>query len=258
MTRLRKDQRRIGTRKLYAMLSDFLAQSEIKIGRDAFFALLKEHSMLIRPRKKKTVTTLSKHRFKKYPNIIREFCPQKPNELWVSDITYINLDNRFAFLSLITDAYSRKIVGYRLCKNLSTEGPLRALKMALVNESPKSRIIHHSDRGVQYCCFEYVKLLTSKGVTISMTENGDPLENALAERVNGILKTELLASRYSSFSIAENEITKAIHIYNNLRIHGSINNFTPAKAHKLSGHLPRLWKNYYQIRAKRKEDDMKN
>src|SRR5207253_6265873 len=125
-------------------------------------------------------------RYRRFANIVRDFIPTGPNQLWVSDITYIHLQNGFAYLSLITDAYSRKIVGYCLLDTLAAAGPLMALKMALLNNPEISDLIHHSDRGVQYCCDEYIHLLKKYGIKISMTESGDPLENALAERVNGI------------------------------------------------------------------------
>ena len=174
-------------------MQDFLTSHSFQIGRDAMFDLLADRGLLITKRKRRGfITTLSKHRFKKYPNIISNFIPVAPNQLWVCDITYIHLTNGFAYLSLITDAYSRKIVGFFLSRDLSTQGPLNALKMALAGNPDRNGLIHHSDRGVQYCCDAYVKLLQDKKIKISMTENGDPLENAIAERVNGILKQELL------------------------------------------------------------------
>ena len=159
-----------------------------------FFSLLLDRGLLITKRKRRgCVTTFSRHRFIKYPNLIRDFIAIAPNQLWVSDITYIHLKDGFAYLSLITDAYSRKIVGFYLCRDLSAQGSLKALKMALTNNPDRIGLIHHSDRGVQYCCNEYVKMLSAKNkIKISMTENGDPLENAIAERVNGILKQEWL------------------------------------------------------------------
>ena len=153
------------------------------------FDLLSERGLLVNKRKRKgCVTTLSKHRFKKYPNSIRDFIPIAPNQLWVSDITYIHLPNSFAYLSLITDAYSHKIVGFYISNDLTANGPLQALKMALKANTNTTELIHHSDRGVQYCCDAYVKALNSKKVKISMTEKGDPLENAIAERVKRYFK----------------------------------------------------------------------
>jgi putative transposase len=213
-------------------MQQFLVAHSFEIGRDAMFNLLSKQGMLITKRKRRgCITTLSRHRFKKYPNIIRDFIPLAPNQLWVSDITYIHLSNGFGYLSLITDAYSRKIVGFYLSETLSAQGSLKALKMAIANNPNRAGLIHHSDRGVQYCCDKYVKLLTDKGIKISMTENGDPLENAIAERVNGILKQELLEEVFPNFKIAQEEIAIACSTYNHLRPHGSINNLKPMEAH---------------------------
>jgi transposase InsO family protein len=251
--RYRKYQKRIGTRKLLGEMSTFLQAHHFQIGRDAMFNLLAERGFLVTKRKRKgCVTTLSKHRFKKYPNIIREFIPIAANQLWVSDITYIHLQDGFAYLSLITDAYSRKIVGFYLSKDLTANGPLLALKMALKTNANISGLIHHSDRGVQYCCDVYVALLNKNKIKISMTEKGDPLENAIAERVNGILKQELLEAVFSDFEKAQREIAIACSTYNYLRPHGSIDNLKPADAHVLSGTLKKKWKNYWQL-TKQKE-----
>jgi putative transposase len=254
--RYRSYQKRIGTRKLLEEMEAFLTAHHFQIGRDAMFELLRERALLVTKRKRKScTTTLSKHRFKKYPNIVRHFIPIAPNQLWVGDITYIHLHEGFAYLSLITDAYSRKIVGFCLSKDLSAKGPLKALKMALQSNANREGLIHHSDRGVQYCCDEYVKLLQDKQIKISMTENGDPLENALAERVNGILKTELLEEIFADYSTAQKEVAIAISTYNHLRPHGSIDNLKPAEAHQLSGKIEKRWKNYWQLN-KQKEVEM--
>jgi transposase InsO family protein len=238
-------------------MSTFLTQQGFQIGRDAMFDLLSERGLLVRKRRRSgCVTTFSKHRFKKYPNIIRDFIPIAPNQLWVSDITYIHLPNGFAYLSLITDAYSRKIVGFYLSKDLSAKGPLNALKMAIKTNNVITGLIHHSDRGVQYCCDAYVKLLTDQKIKISMTENGDPLENAIAERVNGILKQELLQEEFPDFITASNEVAVACSTYNHIRPHGSIDDLKPAEAHQMKGNINKRWKNYYQINKKRKEAQM--
>jgi putative transposase len=250
--RYRKQQKRIGTRKLKGEMKDFLVAHDFKIGRDAMFNLLAQNGLLVTRRKRKgPVTTLSKHRFKKYPNIIRDFIPTAPNQLWVSDITYIHLAGSFAYLSLITDAYSRKIVGFYLSRDLSAKGSLRALKMALKNNTNRTALIHHSDRGVQYCCDAYVNLLQNNKIKISMTENGDPLENAIAERVNGILKEELLEEIFPDFTSAQREVAIACSTYNYLRPHGSIDNLKPAEAHQQNGELKRRWKNYYNYNQKK-------
>jgi transposase InsO family protein len=239
-------QPRIGTRKLIIMLADFARIHKINLGRDALFSLLREHDLLIRKRKRKAVTTFSKHWLKKYPNLIRGFMPLASNHLLVSDITYIVVADGFAYLSLITDGYSRKIAGFYLSKTLEAKGTIEALKMAIKNCSNTKNLIHHSDRGVQYCCADYVKLLQDKNIQISMTENGDPLENAIAERVNGILKEELLQTKYNSFDEAKKSVAKSIVIYNSLRPHSSCNMFTPNEAHKKEGELKKHWKNYYK------------
>jgi transposase InsO family protein len=237
--RYRKLQKRLGTRKLYGEMRPFITAHGFQIGRDALFTLLSERGLLIKKRKRSgCITTFSRHRFKKYPNLIKDFIPIAPNQLWVSDITYIHLKQGFAYLSLITDAYSRKIVGFYLSRDLSAQGSLKALKMALTNNLNRTGLIHHSDRGVQYCCNEYVNLLDTKhNIKISMTENGDPLENAIAERINGILKQELLEEEFANFEAAQKAVAIACSTYNHLRPHGSINNMKPVEAHQKTGKL---------------------
>jgi len=248
---IRKSQKRLGCRKLIHKLNPFMAQHQIVIGRDAFFDLLSERNLLVRKRKRrKPITTFSDHWMRKYPNLIEGFYPTAPNQLWVSDITYIVVGNGFAYLSLITDAYSRKIVGFYLSKDLSAQGCIRALGMALDNNPVLGRLIHHSDRGSQYCCSDYVKILNDNFIKISMTQNGDPRENAIAERVNGILKDELLAKSHLNYEEAVRNVSIAISIYNHQRPHGSIDYLTPIEAHFRSGKLKRRWKNYY---SKKKE-----
>ena len=253
---LRKSQKRIGTRKMLFMLSDFIAEHQFSIGRDTFFDLLRENNLLVRKRKgRKPQTTFSKHWYKKYDNLVIGFVPTAANQLWVSDITYVHLENEFAYLNLITDAYSRKIVGFYLCKDLSAKGTIDALKMALrgltKREKQSNRLIHHSDRGLQYCSNDYVKLLNDNFIDISMTQTGDPLDNALAERVNGILKDELLEEVYPDFELAQSAVALAISIYNYQRPHSSVDMLTPAKAHEKTGELKRHWKNYYSIKKEK-------
>lgn len=243
---IRKTLKRIGTRKLFFMMQDFMQQHHIQIGRDALFDLLASHRLLIRRRIRRIpVTTFSNHWMHKYPNLIIGFIPTAPNQLWVSDITYICLVNNFAYLSLITDAYSRKIVGFCLSETLAADGCIKALKMALISNPQRGRLIHHSDRGSQYCCADYVGILEKQYIKISMTQSGDPLENALAERVNGILKDELLEKQYLHFQQAQQAISIAISIYNHQRPHSSIDLLTPVEAHLREGELKRRWKNYY-------------
>jgi transposase InsO family protein len=245
--KIREVQKRIGGRKMYHMTQPFCSEHGIKIGRDAFFDLLREDSLLVaRRRSRKPRTTIS-NRFRRYPNLIRDYVPNRPNEVWVSDITYVRLQKGFGFLSLITDAYSRMIVGYSLSHSLSTKGCVAALKMALRNNPKRHSLIHHSDRGTQYSSAEYVKLLGTS-ICISMTEKGDPLENAIAERVNGIIKEELLDKDLTSFREARESVGRAITIYNHQRPHSSVDYLTPAMAHTRTGELKRRWKNYFSIR----------
>jgi putative transposase len=237
---------RIGTRKLLHLLTPRLAEHHLEVGRDYLFELLATHKLLVRSRRRKVVTTDSKHWMRKYSNLTGALTMVRPEQLWVSDITYIRLTNGFAYLSLITDAYSRKIMGYHLSKTLAAEGCIAALKMALAARSyPAQSLIHHSDRGAQYCCKDYVELLTENKIAISMTQNGDPYENALAERVNGIIKGEFnLYSSAVGFEQTCQLVQTAIQAYNDLRPHASCNYLTPQQAHLHSGVLTRRWKNY--------------
>ena len=213
MLHIRSQQPRCGGRKLLIMLQPFLKQQKISIGRDAFFNLLAKNKLLVRNRKRSVHTTNSKHFFYRYPNLVKSFTPRHAHELWVADITYIPVKDRFAYLHLITDAYSRKIVGFHTSDNMRVDSAVVALQKALDQKPADAIVIHHSDRGMQYCSNEYVKLLTQHHARISMTQNGDPYENAMAERVNGILKTELIAETYADVNIAESPINRKS--YNN-------------------------------------------
>lgn len=238
---------RVGTRKLHFMINQKLSEHKLDIGRDYLFDLLEKYKLLIRHRKRKAITTNSNHWMRKYSNLIKELQLCRPEQLWVCDITYIRLINGFVYLSLITDAYSHKIVGYNLRKDLSAEGCLTALEMALLNRYYCHSLIHHSDRGSQYCCKAYVDLLCEHNIAISMTENGDPYENAIAERLNGIIKDEF--SLYSSqfgFEETAQLIEKSINAYNQLRPHESCDYLTPDQAHQKSGELKKRWKNYHK------------
>jgi transposase InsO family protein len=243
---------RIGTRKLKFMLDSSLQRHGICIGRDLLFDLLCEYGLLVRRRKKrKCITTDSDHPFKKYPNLIREMISDRPCLLWVSDITYIAVANSYCYLSLVTDAYSRKIVGYCLHTTLEKDGPLSALKMALTKEEREKGklLIHHSDRGLQYCCKDYIESLVQNKISISMTEKGDPYENAIAERVNGILKSEfLLGKTFKNYEEALAVVNSSIATYNAERPHLSLEYRTPQQAHQKQGALLKKWKskNEYQ------------
>lgn len=254
---VRKQQPRCGGRKLFIMLQPFFKQHNIVIGRDRFFDLLKRNKLLVRKTKRSVHTTNSKHHFYRYPNLVKLFTPLKAHELWVADITYIPLKERFAYLFLITDAYSRKIVGFNVTDDMKVSSAVVALKQALAQKPPDTIVIHHSDRGIQYCSNEYVNLLLEHRAMISMTNNGDPLENAIAERVNGILKTELISGFYSDVNTASVHIARCITIYNHRRRHSSLNWQIPADVHTQKGPQIRRWKNYYYT-AKLKEVTMQS
>jgi len=246
VARRRTEQKRIGVRKLQSEMSDFRREHGIEIGRDAFFDLLRDHGMLVRKRRPgKPRTTFSCWWMKRYPNLAKGFEPSGPNQLWVSDITYIRLYKGFVYLSLVTDAYSRKIVGYHVSGTMYASGSVAALRMALKANPQREGLIHHSDRGSQYYSGAYRKTLGPE-IRISMTEKSDPLENAIAERVNGILKQELLEKRYANLTDARAAVTQAVSTYNHLRPHMSIDMLTPAVAHTRHGPLKRHWKNYYK------------
>ena len=254
---LRKEQKVVGTRKLLIHLKSFLEEHQISIGRDALFDLLAEHKMLVRKRKRRTpITTFSNHWMHKYPNLIIGFIPTTAHQLLVSDITYVRLtEDRHAYLSLVTDAYSRKIVGYHLHGTLSADGCIKSLRMALKQLPNAAKVIHHSDRGSQYCSFDYVLLLNKYNISISMTQSGDPLENAIAERVNGTIKNELLEQSYAEYKLACKAVDYAISVYNNIRLHSSVDMLTPAQAHLRSGELKRHWKTYY-LKAKKEAQNV--
>lgn len=239
----RKKQPRVGTRKLLHHLSERLILHDIKLGRDKLFELLRGFDMLVRRRRRKTKTTDSNHPYRKYPNLVKELNLLKANELWVSDITYTDTDEGFVYLFLITDAYSHKIVGYALSESLAAAAGLVALRMAL-RQLPEGhhRLVHHSDRGVQYCAYDYTDVLAANHIRISMTENSDPRENAIAERVNGILKGELLPEQMVSKYQAKRLVEEAITTYNDIRLHSSVDYLTPSQAHLRTGRLTNRWK----------------
>ena len=241
---IRKDHPIMGTRKIYHLIKPDLERLNIKMGRDALFDLMSYNGLQVKKRKRKHITTNSNHIFKKYPNLIKGLEPIRPNQVWVSDITYIKSGEQFQYLFLISDAYSKKILGYRLSRTLDSINAVNSLQDAITNAcKPISGLIHHSDRGIQYCSKEYIKLLSSHKIKISMTENGDPRENPIAERINGILKEEYF-NQYPKLTqlVLEESIKK----YNNLRPHLSCNMKTPFEAHISTGNLKKQWKNYYK------------
>jgi transposase InsO family protein len=240
---IRKELPRCGTEKLHFMLQATFAEHGIKMGRDALYDLLGRHGFLIRFRRRKPYTTNANHPYRKYPNRIRDLVLLQAGKLWVSDITYLRILNTFAYLSIITDAYSHKIVGYKLHPTLHAQGAIDALLMAAKDPKKTRELIHHSDRGSQYCCADYVREIEGLGIALSMTEKGDPYENAIAERVNGILKQEMeLGSVFQNFEAARKAVDEAVRKYNHLRPHDSCSRLTPAKAHEQKGILIKYWK----------------
>ncbi len=252
---LRRDIPVLGTRKLVFMLKGEFARHGIKMGRDQLFELLGFHGLLMRRRRRMVKTTDSHHWLKKYPNLIKEINPTCPEQLWVSDITYIRTLQGFCYLSLITDAYSRNIVGYALFQTLE------ALQMAIATRCRKHSpfvLIHHSDRGVQYCSAEYVEILRKEKIAISMTQSGSPYDNALAERVNGTIKNDFFPKKvYQNYKEAKKAIDRTIYVYNQIRPHDSLDLFTPQQAHTMDGPIKKRWKNYSKYK-KQKEVEMKN
>lgn len=233
------------------MLKDDFAAHNISIGRDSFFTLLKKHDLLIRRKKRYAVTTDSNHHFKKWQDLLKGLQIMASEQVWVSDITYLRTTEGFVYLSLITDAYSRKIVGYHLSQHLKAKGCLIALQKAIGSRITTNALIHHSDRGIQYCCEPYVSLLQQHGINISMTQSGSPYDNAIAERVNGILKTELQLDRtFATYSQAVPVVHQAIDAYNRLRPHMSISNLTPDQAHYSTQNLIKKWKNKNYCKVK--------
>ena len=238
----------LGTRKLYALLQPHLGEHTARVGRDYLFQLLARHGLLVRRRKRRVVTTQTCLPLARRPNLITHLTVSQAEQVWVSDIKYVRLLSGWSYLSLITDLYSRKIVGACLHPDLSVQGTLNALQQALASRHyPHRALIHHSDRGLQYAAREYVGLLEAQGIALSMTQHGDPYENVVAERVNGILKAEFgLADTLPSFAVASTQVAKAVHAYNELRPHSSCDFFTPSQAHEQEGPLRRRWKSYYQ------------
>lgn len=223
---LRQIMPRVGGRKLLKHLPD------IGVGRDKFFEILREHGLLVKRRRKYAITTNSHHTLPVYPNLLPHAMADAPNRIWVADQTYIRLRQGFCYLSLVTDLYSRKIVGYEISPTLETSGPLKALLMALSTVEHPHGLIHHSDQGRQYCSDDYTRTLKEHGCRISMTARRRPDQNATAERVNGIMKTEFyLDATFNSIDTARRAIIQSIYIYNNIRLHLSLGMITPTLKH---------------------------
>jgi transposase InsO family protein len=224
----RKEQPRVGGRKLHEALHPNFEAANLKVGRDYLFDILREYDMLVKRKKASCRTTYSHHRFYTYGNLVKSMTVTRPNQVWVSDITYIRTISGFCYLALITDMYSRKIVGYDMSDSLELAGCLRALKTARRQARPAAGLVHHSDRGFQYCSNQYVDELRKHGYQISMTEENHCYENAIAERVNGILKDEFYIDQiFYSLDHARYAVKNAIEIYNSKRLHLSLGYKTP-------------------------------
>ena len=243
---IRHQMPRIGARKLYYLLGNDL--KTLKIGRDKFIDILRANHLLIVPKRSYHITTNSHHRFRKYNNQLLDLEINRPEQVWVSDITYIGKREKPCYLSLITDAYSKKIVGHYVAENLTTEGSLLALKKAInTTELKELSLIHHSDRGLQYCSDEYQKILEKNNISCSMTQNSDPYENAVAERINGILKQEFNIDKFDvETKIKRKIVEESIEIYNEFRPHFSNHYLTPNQMHKQEKLKIKTYKNKNQ------------
>lgn len=234
----RRHQPRVGTRKLHRMLREPLRRANIKLGRDALFDLLREARMLVRPLRAYHKTTNSHHYYRRHPNLLKDgvskVVPSGCEQLWVADITYLPTKEKMAYVSLVTDAYSRKIVGWHVHEGLETSQVSQALKMAVRHRRTKQPLVHHSDRGIQYCSGEYQGIHARHGLTCSMTDGYDCYQNALAERVNGILKTEFLLRRPEDVPQARTMVRESVRIYNERRPHLSLEFDTPDAVHRAS------------------------
>jgi putative transposase len=245
---IRTQMPRIGAKKLYYLLGNDL--KTLKIGRDKFIDILRANHLLIIPKRSYHITTNSHHRFRKYKNQLLDLQINQPEQVWVSDITYIGKREKPCYLSLITDAYSKKIVGYNVSDNLNTESSLVALRVALKQRKNKETpLIHHSDRGLQYCANEYQKLLSKNQIQPSMTQNSDPYENAVAERINGILKQEFYIDKYNKdLPIMKQIIKETVDIYNQKRPHLSNHMLTPNQMHEQSKVVIKTYKTKNSIK----------
>jgi len=223
---------RLGTRKLYYLLRSDIDALGIKIGRDALFDYLRSEHLLIKPKKNYTKTTDSKHWLRKYPNLMLGVKAQRPEQYFVSDITYIKSREKTHYLSLVTDAYSRKIMGFKLSDDMSTENVVQALHMAVLKRKTQQSLIHHSDRGLQYCSSLYQNALKENGILPSMTDGYDCYQNAMAERINGILKQEFLINKCNNGKELKQLVKESINTYNNKRPHLSLNMKTPNFIHQ--------------------------
>lgn len=236
---------KIGTRKLYFMLKEKL--KPLGVGRDMLFRILKANHLLIKPNRRYHITTNSHHRFRKHKNLIENVVPEEPEQIWVSDITYVGNRENPMYLALVTDAYSKQIMGYDLSNSLDVSGSLRALKMAIKKRIYKTNVVtHHSDRGLQYCSNQYQEMLKRNNINCSMTESYDPYANAIAERVNGILKAEFIGYKNKeSIETMEKLVKNSIDIYNEQRPHYSCLYLTPIQMHLQNKIKIKTYKNKY-------------
>jgi putative transposase len=231
--RVRWRQERLGGKKIYSRYKQKIHKIDCRIGRDKFFDILRKHMLLVKPCRKYVYTTDSYHHFRVHKNQLKDKVLTKAHQAWVSDITYVRTSDGFMYLFLLTDAYSRKIVGWSLSRSLGLEGAIEALQMAIEQCGDTQGVIHHSDRGIQYCSHEYVRLLREAGIVISMTEQNHCYENAIAERVNGILKMEYGLERTFDRAKELLQATKeAIWLYNVERPHWSLGLCTPEEVHR--------------------------
>ncbi len=229
---VRRQMPRLGVRKLYHILEPSLREKKIPIGRDQLFRWLKAANLLVIRKKRYCKTTDSRHWMRRYPNLVKGLVPDHPEQYWVADITYIATKQGFSFLHLLTDAYSKKIMGYELCNDMLASSTLKALRMALANRQYDSLVTHHSDRGLQYSSAAYVEQLRASGIQISMTQDGNPYDNAIAERVNGILKDEFgLDVVFDDFDQLKKQTRQSIETYNLKRPHFSCSLLTPQEMH---------------------------
>jgi putative transposase len=230
----RRVQPRLGTRKLRVVLQGALAKAGVQLGRDRFFAVLRQGGLLLAPLPKEyPQTTDSYHCLPVFANLVKDRAVKQPNQVWVSDLTYLRTLEGFLYLALVTDKFSRKIVGYHCGDTLEAVGCVRALHMALKDLPTWAHPIHHSDQGSQYCCHEYVQALGQRGLTISMTEADHCAENALAERMNGILKQEYgLGRELATKAGARRAVDQGIWLYNTRRPHTALNYRMPAEVHQ--------------------------
>ena len=241
---IRKKMPRYGTEKLHLDINDDLKKQGIKMGRDKFLKFARQHYLLVPKTKRCFITTDSNHMFHRPPNRIKDLAITKSEQVYASDITYIKIDGRHAYLALVTDLYSKKIMGYKIDDNMKVSLVKDALQMAINNsEHTRANIIHHSDRGLQYCCPDYTEFATKKNMTMSTTEKYDPYENAVAERINETIKYEFgLIKTIPNLEIATKMVKQAVDIYNNERRHCSLEMQTPNFAHKHQKHKYKSYK----------------